>query len=1180
MYFESFPESIDSLQIEQFGLLQIHIKSAQDDEDFVKQMISKNGVEMIEVRDFYMNTPLHYAALYRAYSVAKVMLSMCKNNDFYNINHLTPLHIAAINGDFEMVKILSKSKEMLDALSFNLWSPFHFAVFFDNIEIVKYLLKLNEKYLNQIIIDCEDICNTDSDLKFFTPMDIALKVGNEDVIQFLRDKNAYCSLHAAVKENNYRALSYHIFKLKDLDKRDICGSTALHLGAFYGNYKICNTLLKSGASANIIDNYGMTPLDYSIISNSFYAFDVISKCTNPKYIAKAFFTSADFKRSHFFLHLLKLNFDVNYVNDKGDSLLIHLAKRDFAQCISSILPFNPDLEFKNQNGETIYHYSCLFNGDVSMIFDKMEYNCKDKNGLIPFSYAVRKGNSKVIKFLKEKSDLESVDLFGMTPALYTLANEGNLITLPANLHKRYTINIKKLADSIKSENEQIKFFNFEKNTEEIFDYEFASLFSPVYCSSLTSSSIKLFLERTDGIIHGGTILHIAILFGIGSGYIVKYFSELINIPDEQGIPPLFLAAQLSLADCVAVLINLNASPYHKDLFGNSLLHYIDNKLVFKFIKNILPNLKITKEYINNNGETPIHILCKKNAVDVLKSIISFLDNYSILSIKDKENNTPLDYTLKYKSKECMDLLHSFGVNNLLILAIQSNDFVKVKKLIDDGYSVNSSDIILNTPLHAAIKTNNYKVTEYLIQNKANINAKSSEGYMPIHIAAMNNNYDICCLLLKQGINLLEFGQEEQPYLLSTNLEVKSLLCHYWKRQYFLTKFFDFIALTQNIIGYIKLFTSEIIRQTKDDSIYFSFVSLFENLIHNIELTTSKLRNYISTKTFNFMDSLHNLFISFKTVETDKYTSIFEKMFDSIVNYFINFDSEFETCQIQYILIFPLKWTQHVFSCIKKLKRFLIPKIDNFDLYDDIFKKYTKETKIISNLLNNIQEKLTINFTSTFEKEIIPKIRTGLLTTSASAFITKIINKPICTFNPQQFFNLKCFFTDEFELPRKIPFFNNDHVKIYIKGINLIILNSKDYFIIPLFFLNLTMVKNGIYNIVSPVGTFRLTFNINIQYYLFKNSIDYFSVRKQKFQYGESTIINSTNQESYFQCLVIYQFRGEPIINVQTMILCTNNPKSCFDICYSKLIESNSSRPIFFNITSILQSKLSHEITVL
>ena len=69
--------------------------------------------------------------------------------------------------------------------------------------------------------------------------------------------------------------------------------------------------------------------------------------------------------------------------------------------------------------------------------------------------------------------------------------------------------------------------------------------------------------------------------------------------------------------------------------------------------------------------------------------------------------------------------------------------------------------------------------------------------------------------------------------------------------------------------------------------------------------------------------------------------------------------------------------------------------------------------------------------------------------------------------PQQYMRLKNVFGDDFELPRSIPFTKNEHVRMYVKGMNLIVASSKDSSAIPLFFLRILQTKSGCYKVASP-----------------------------------------------------------------------------------------------------------------
>ena len=83
-------------------------------------------------------------------------------------------------------------------------------------------------------------------------------------------------------------------------------------------------------------------------------------------------------------------------------------------------------------------------------------------------------------------------------------------------------------------------------------------------------------------------------------------------------------------------------------------------------------------------------------------------------------------------------------NELLILACNQANWKEIKRLLDDGASVNYKDENLNTPLHVAVVSEKAKVADKqavvqgLIDKKADINAKNADGRTPLMLLALES----------------------------------------------------------------------------------------------------------------------------------------------------------------------------------------------------------------------------------------------------------------------------------------------------------------------------------------------------------------------------------------------------------------------------------------------------------
>jgi ankyrin repeat protein len=98
--------------------------------------------------------------------------------------------------------------------------------------------------------------------------------------------------------------------------------------------------------------------------------------------------------------------------------------------------------------------------------------------------------------------------------------------------------------------------------------------------------------------------------------------------------------------------------------------------------------------------------------------------------------------------------------NTLNYAVSKNDYVSVKKLIDEGADVNESESSW-TPLMNAAYHGNVLIAEYLIENGADLDLKYDNtrpprtfyGFTALHFAAYYGHTEVVKILVDSGADL-------------------------------------------------------------------------------------------------------------------------------------------------------------------------------------------------------------------------------------------------------------------------------------------------------------------------------------------------------------------------------------------------------------------------------------------
>lgn len=115
-----------------------------------------------------------------------------------------------------------------------------------------------------------------------------------------------------------------------------------------------------------------------------------------------------------------------------------------------------------------------------------------------------------------------------------------------------------------------------------------------------------------------------------------------------------------------------------------------------------------------------------------------------------------------------------NVNKDLIKAAEKGDLEKVKRAIEKGADINSTDHHDWTALHAAAGITYdekniapaQEIVEYLVQNGADVNARGPKGVRPLHYAAGYGTLGIAKCLLENGADVNATNDEGMTPIMS------------------------------------------------------------------------------------------------------------------------------------------------------------------------------------------------------------------------------------------------------------------------------------------------------------------------------------------------------------------------------------------------------------------------------
>jgi ankyrin repeat protein len=98
---------------------------------------------------------------------------------------------------------------------------------------------------------------------------------------------------------------------------------------------------------------------------------------------------------------------------------------------------------------------------------------------------------------------------------------------------------------------------------------------------------------------------------------------------------------------------------------------------------------------------------------------------------------------------------------LLTVAIQKNHIQIRDFLIENGVSLEKSNINKDTPLIVAATYDRLESAMLLIRNNVEINRKNNHGSTALHIALENKNEDLALLLIREGANVEITDEDDQ-----------------------------------------------------------------------------------------------------------------------------------------------------------------------------------------------------------------------------------------------------------------------------------------------------------------------------------------------------------------------------------------------------------------------------------
>ena len=223
------------------------------------------------------------------------------------------------------------------------------------------------------------------------------------------------------------------------------------------------------------------------------------------------------------------------------------------------------------------------------------------------------------------------------------------------------------------------------------------------------------------------------------------------VRNQKGQTPLHCACQNSAVTHELIILLAQfaqASLNFQDNDGNTPIHLLCRNLKLKIITKV-SIFKCNFDLQNNSGETPLHIVCSnpKSPLELVKCVANCDPE---LKLKDSPCDTALHLACRNHSSNVIQCLLESGHQRAIEFSNQDGDLPihilckrdslsSIRLIFDRFKAFNQQNICGDAPLHIALKNDlPNEIIFYLIEEaKCGVTIQNKERDLPLHIACRN-----------------------------------------------------------------------------------------------------------------------------------------------------------------------------------------------------------------------------------------------------------------------------------------------------------------------------------------------------------------------------------------------------------------------------------------------------------
>ena len=234
----------------------LHTASEEGHLEFAEWLLD-SGAD-VNVHDFNQNTPLHLAARCGKLDLARMLLKRGAGVQAWKTRGYSPLFSAVEGGNLDVVRLLLDHGADVHILDKRENNGLHIAAVHGHLEVAQMLLALNVEVNAK---NHSGMTPLHRALKNSRETDLVRLLLDHGADVHMHDICRSSTLHHAAEKGNPEIIKMILERNPEVEARDVRGTTPLQAASFTGDPDVVQLLLDHGADPHARDNRGMTALD-------------------------------------------------------------------------------------------------------------------------------------------------------------------------------------------------------------------------------------------------------------------------------------------------------------------------------------------------------------------------------------------------------------------------------------------------------------------------------------------------------------------------------------------------------------------------------------------------------------------------------------------------------------------------------------------------------------------------------------------------------------------------------------------------------------------------------------------------------------------------------------------------------------------------------------------------------